>query len=89
MQLANDGGCGNDSGPQAESMMKFKGSAYVHLSRGGSYLCMDTEDRIGVVLRVGNPGEAGEHQELANALNAWADKEPIAAQIDTIDSDLV
>lgn len=69
--------------------MKFIGSAYVHLSRGGSYLCMDTEDRIGVVLKMGNPGEAGEHQEFANALNEWANKEPVEAQIDTVDSDSV
>jgi hypothetical protein len=66
--------------------MKFIRSAYVHLSRDGSYLCMDTEDRIGLVLKAGNPGDAGEHQELANALNAWAEKEPVAAQLDTIDT---
>jgi hypothetical protein len=69
--------------------MKFVGSAYVHLSRDGSYLCMDTEDRINLVLKAGNPGEAGEHQELANALNAWAEKEPVEAQLDTINSDSV
>jgi hypothetical protein len=50
---------------------------------------MDTEDRINLVLKAGNPGEAGEHQELANALNAWAEKEPVEAQLDTINSDSV
>lgn len=61
--------------------MKFIGSAYVYLSASGSYLCLDTEDRKGVVLKLANPGDAGELQELGDALNEWADKEPMEVKL--------
>lgn len=61
--------------------MKFIGSAYVQISATNSYLCLDAESPKGIVLKVGNPGDAGELQELGDALNEWADREPAGVKI--------
>jgi hypothetical protein len=58
--------------------MEFVGKAYVKpassFSNPDAYLCIDTVDEEGLVLRMGSKSDIETLEELADALNAWAGK---------------
>lgn len=58
--------------------LMIKGRAYVlpATAEGNpdAYLCVDTDDTLSIVLRVGSKAHIRELQDLADALNLWAGK---------------
>lgn len=57
--------------------MRFIGPAYISPATADTdpdaYLCIDSDETVGVVIRLGSKDRIEDLQELAAALNEWAD----------------